>query len=100
AEAHIAMGTFQAEVIDKVGSLVGGLTYGAKRDSAVQHFETALELLPFSAIARIQMAEGLLMLFGNKRLELATTLYNEAAECVPAEAMEQLDIVYARDALE
>ena len=100
AEAHTAMGLYHAEIIDKIGALVGGLTYGAKRDSAVQHFETALELLPFSAIARIQMAEGLLMLFGNKRLELATTLYNEAAECVPAEAMEQLDIVYARDALE
>ena len=100
AEAHIAMGTFQAEVIDKVGALVGGLTYGAKRDSAVQHFETALELLPFSAIARIQMAESLLLLFGNKRLEQATTLYNEAAECVPAEAMEQFDIQRAREALE
>lgn len=100
AEAHIAMGTFQSEVIDKVGSLVGGLTYGAKKDSAVQHFETALELLPHSAIARIEMAEGLMLLFGNKRLEQATLLYNEAAECTPAEAMEQFDIERARAALE
>ena len=46
------------------------------------------------------MAENLLLLFGNKRLEQATTLYNEAAECVPAEAVEQFDIQRAREALE
>jgi hypothetical protein len=31
AEAHIAMGAYHAEIIDKVGALVGGLTYGARR---------------------------------------------------------------------
>jgi hypothetical protein len=30
ADAHIALGAFHAEVIDKVGSLIGGMTYGAK----------------------------------------------------------------------
>jgi hypothetical protein len=31
ADAHIALGAFHAEVIDKVGSLIGGMTYGARR---------------------------------------------------------------------
>ncbi len=31
ADAHIALAAFHAEVIDKVGSLIGGMTYGAKR---------------------------------------------------------------------
>src|SRR3569832_1652148 len=30
ADAHIALGAFHAEVIDKVGTLIGGMTYGAK----------------------------------------------------------------------
>ncbi|MGH8830849.1 MAG: hypothetical protein ACREXV_07125, partial [Polaromonas sp.] len=29
ADAHIALASFHAEVIDKVGSLIGGMTYGA-----------------------------------------------------------------------
>jgi hypothetical protein len=31
ADAHIALGAFHAEVIDKVGALIGGMTYGAKQ---------------------------------------------------------------------
>jgi len=100
AEAHIALAAVQSEVIDKVGSLVGGLTYGAKKDSAVEHFETALELIPFSAIARMEMANGLVMLYGKSRMKRAEQLYAEAAECEPAEAMERLDVEAAKAELE
>ena len=31
-EARIALGTFHAEVSDKVGAMVGGMTYGVKKD--------------------------------------------------------------------
>src|SRR5215468_246172 len=34
ADAHIAFGSYQAEIIDKVGGLVAGMTYGAKKESA------------------------------------------------------------------
>ena len=34
ADAHIALGTWHAEIIGKVGAMVGGLTYGAKKDAA------------------------------------------------------------------
>ncbi|GAA5180775.1 hypothetical protein GCM10025771_26070 [Niveibacterium umoris] len=100
AEAHIALAAFQAEVIDKVGSLVGNLTYGAKKDSAVEHFEQALALIPFSAIARMEMANGLVMLFGKSRMKKAEELYAEAAECEPVEAMERLDVEAAKAELE
>ncbi|MBP7412970.1 MAG: hypothetical protein KA932_03670, partial [Giesbergeria sp.] len=33
ADAHIALGAFHAEVIDKVGALIGGMTYGARKDT-------------------------------------------------------------------
>ena len=46
ADAHIAYGSYQAEVIDKVGGLVAAMTYGAKKDSAVEHFQKAAEAQP------------------------------------------------------
>lgn len=96
ADAHIALGTYHAEVIDKVGALVGGLTYGAKKESGVEHFETALALNPDSAIARVEYANALVMMFGRARMKDAERLYQEAAVCVPADAMERLDVEQAR----
>ena len=46
ADAHIALGAFHAEVIDKVGSLIGGMTYGANKDVGLKLFQEALKLNP------------------------------------------------------
>ena len=100
ADANIAYGAYQSEVIDKVGGLVAGMTYGAKKDSAVEHFQKALKLNPDSAIARIEYANGLIMLFGKSRLDEATALYEQAAACKPADAMERLDVERAKAELE
>ena len=51
ADAHIALAAFHAEVIDKVGSLIGSMTYGAKKDTGLALFKEALKLNPGSAIA-------------------------------------------------
>ena len=99
ADAHIAYGSYQAEVIDKVGGLVAGMTYGAKKDSALEHFQKALKLNAESAIARVEYANGLIMLFGKSRLADAEKLYKEAAACKPADAMERLDVELARSEL-
>ena len=100
ADAHIAYGSYQAEVIDKVGGLVAGMTYGAKKDSALEHFQKALKLNPDSAIARVEYANGLIMLFGKARIADAEKLYKEAAACKPADAMERLDVELARSELD
>jgi tetratricopeptide (TPR) repeat protein len=100
ADAHIASGAYHAEIIDKVGSLVGGMTYGAKKDAGLKHFETALKLNPDSAIARIEYANGLVMLEGKKALAQAEKLYEEAAACEPLDAMERLDVELAKAELE
>jgi tetratricopeptide (TPR) repeat protein len=100
ADANIAYGAYQAEVIDKVGALVAGMTYGAKKDSAIAHFEKAIKLNPDSAIARIEYANGLILLFGKSRLDDAQKLYEQAAACKPADAMERLDVELARSELE
>jgi tetratricopeptide (TPR) repeat protein len=99
AEAQTAFGAYQAEVIDKVGALVAGMTYGAKKDAALKHFETAVKLFPESAIAHIEFANGLIRLFGKSRLDDAQKLYETAAACKPQDAMERLDVELAKSEL-
>lgn len=100
ADAHIALGTWHAEIIDKVGRLVGSLTYGANADAAVAHYRKALALNPHSAIARVEYADGLLKLHGKDKRRDAERLYQEAAAVEPADAMERLDQELARTRLE
>ena len=100
ADAHIGLGTWHAEIIDKVGSMVGGLTYGAKKETGEKHFRTALEINPDSAIARTEYANGLAMMFGKSRLKEAEKLYAEAVECTPVDAMERLDIEMAKSEMD
>jgi len=100
AEAHIAMGAYHAEIIDKVGALVGGLTYGAKKDAGEEHFRKALKLVPDSPIAHTEMANGLVMMHGKKALEEAGRLYSRAAALAPRDAMEKLDVEAAKAELE
>ena len=99
ADAHIALGAFHAEVIDKVGSLLGR-TQGASKDAGLSMYKTALKLNPTSAIAMVEYANGLVMLEGEKKMKEATQLYEDAAACEPKDAMERLDVEMAKAELE
>ncbi len=96
ADAHIALAAFHAEVIDKVGALIGGMTYGARRETGLSLYREALRLNPGSAIAMIEYANGLVMLEGQGQLKDATALYEKAAASEPLDAMERLDVELAR----
>jgi hypothetical protein len=98
ADAHIALGSFHAEVIDKVGKLLGR-TQGADAATGLKMFK-ALKLNPTSAIAMIEYANGLVMLEGDKKMKEAEKLYADAAACTPMDAMERLDVEMARSELE
>ena len=100
ADAHIALGAFHAEVIDKVGSLIGGMTYGAKKDTGLRLFQEALKLNLESAIGMIEYANAMVMLDGDKMMADATRLYQKAAAAHPMDAMERLDVEMARVELE
>jgi tetratricopeptide (TPR) repeat protein len=100
AEASTAYGAYQAEVIAKVGALVAGMTYGAKKESALEYFQKAQKLFPESPIAHIEYANGLLLLFGKAKVDEATKLYEKAAAAKPMDAMEQLDVELAKSELE
>ncbi|MBC5786288.1 hypothetical protein H8N03_25345 [Ramlibacter sp. USB13] len=99
ADAHVALAAFHAEVIDKVGSLIGGMTYGAKKEAGLQLFQEALRLHPRSPIALIEYANGLVMMEGEKKMKEATRLYQQAAAVQPLDAKEWLDVEMAREEL-
>lgn len=99
ADAHLALASFHAEVIDKVGALVGRMTYGVRAETSLELFERGLALHPHSAAGMMEYARALLMLHGEARLAEATRLYEKAAALVPADARERLDVELARAGL-
>jgi tetratricopeptide (TPR) repeat protein len=98
AEAHVAYAVFQAEIIDKVGSLAGRISYGATRDGALKHFEQAIRLAPDSPVARLEYARGLGLLSPRESAR-AKELLVAAVSIEPADAMESLDVDAAKAAL-
>jgi tetratricopeptide (TPR) repeat protein len=100
ADAHVALGAFHAEVIDKVGALIGGMTYGAKKETGLGLFRQALAIHPGSAIGMIEYANGLVMLEGDRKMKEATRLYQQAAASKPMDATERLDVELAKAELD
>jgi len=92
ADANIALGAYYAEVIEKVGKMLGKLTYGATPAKAIKHFERALELSPGAPIAHIEYGNGLYLLFGDDKLDQVTDEYVTATGLQPDDAMAKLDI--------
>jgi tetratricopeptide (TPR) repeat protein len=99
ADAHIAFGSYHAEIIDKVGKLLGR-TQGADAATGLKMYKEALKLNPTSAIAMVEYANGLVMLEGDKRMKEAEKLYADAAACKAMDAMERLDVEMAKAELE
>lgn len=99
ADAHVALGTYHAEVIDKLGSLLGR-TQGASKEAGLRAFAEALRLNPHSAIAMIEYANGIIMLEGDRRTPEAERLYAAAAACEVIDAVGRLEVELARAELE
>ena len=100
AEAHTAMALYHAEIIGKIGGMIGGLTYGAKAADAEKHIKAALKLTPDSPIAHIEHGNVLMLLHGDKQEDAAAAAYEKAAKLKPLDAMEALDAAYAKAQLE
>ena len=95
ADAHVALGAFHAEVIDKVGTLIGNMTYGAKKSTSLALFAQALSLTPGSQLAMMEYANALVMLEGDARMDEATALYERATQITPQDAAQRLDVEMA-----
>ncbi|MEJ7804710.1 MAG: hypothetical protein WKG03_02150 [Telluria sp.] len=100
ADAHIALGAFHAEIIGSVGAMIGGLTYKVKKEEGYKAFKKAIELNPDTAIGRIEYANALVALEGDKKMKEAVALYEAAAAVEPQDAMERLDVEAAKEELE
>ncbi len=100
AEAHTALALYHAEIIGKIGAMIGGLTYGAKAAEAESHIKTALKLTPDSPIAHIEHGNVLMLLYGDTKEDAAAAAYEKAAKLKPQDAMEALDAAYAKEQLE
>jgi hypothetical protein len=87
ADAHVAFGVYHVNLVDKIGPMMGALTYGA------------LALNPDSAIARIEYARALMTLEGDKKMAESLSLFEDAADCKPLDARERLDVEEAKKEL-
>jgi hypothetical protein len=99
ADAYIALAAFHAEVIDKVGPLIGQLTYGAKRSTSLELFSQGMARIPRAAIAMTEYAQGLLMLDGDGQDTKAQALYQQAAKVKPLDATEHLGVARVQASL-
>ncbi len=100
AEVHTALALYHAEIIGKIGALIGGMTYGAKASAAEKHIAAALKLTPDSPIAHVEHGNLLLLLYGSKKEDAAASAYEKASKLKPKDAMEALDRDYARAQIE
>lgn len=100
AEAHSALGLYHAEIINKVGAMIGGLTYGAKASTGEELLAKAVKLTPKAPIAHVELANGLILLFGSKREDDAAEAFDLATTLKPLDAMEKLDLEFAKAQLE
>ncbi len=99
-EAHIALAMYHAEIIDKVGSMLGGLTYGASADEARKHIKKGLEAAS-SPINLIEAGNAYLLLDGEEKgMSKAIKLYKQAAKSKALDCLQAMDIDFAIDQIE
>jgi hypothetical protein len=99
AEAHLALALYHAEIVGKVGGMLATLTYGAKASTADDLLKAAAKLTPDAPIVYVEQANALLLLYGDKREDDAAAAYAKAAKLKPIDAMQALDIAFAKDQL-
>lgn len=99
AEGHATLAGWHAEIVDKVGGMLAGLSFGAKKDLAEEHYDRALALAPTSPVPHIEKAAGMLLMYGESSRDEAMQLLQKAVTLEPADAMQWLDIERARRTL-
>ncbi len=100
AEAHLALATYHAEIVAKVGSMIASLTYGAKAATAEEHLKTAQKLAADVPVVWLETGNVLLLLYGDKREDDAAIAYAKAGKLKPIEAMQALDASAAKAQIE
>ena len=84
AHAHLALAAWHVEVVRAVGSLMGGMVYGARKKEGLAHYERALEIAPEEKVVLVEYALGLLLLDDDEYREQAQDLLERSLE-IPSE---------------
>jgi tetratricopeptide (TPR) repeat protein len=100
AEAQTALGLYHAEIVGKVGGMLAKLTYGASAAAAEKHLKESLKLTPDSPIAHIEYANALILLYGDKKEDEAAMAFAKVAKLKARDAMEALDVAFAKEQIE
>ena len=100
AEAHTASGIYHSEIIDKMGAMLGGMTYGAKKPKAIKHFDNSIKHAPNTPITYIEYSNGLTLLEGSKAEDKISELLTQATECEALDALQNCDVSFANDQFE
>ena len=100
AEAQTGLALYHAEIINKIGAMIGGMTYGAKASEAEKLMASALKLAPDSPIAHLEHGNMLMLLYGDKKEDAAANAIEKASKLKPKDAMEKLDAEHAKAQLE
>lgn len=90
AEAHLALGGWHADIVDRAGRMMARITYGANRGDATMHFERAMELMPDSRIVLLEYALRLPLLKGREGRELQREMMRRASELPLGDAFDRL----------
>ena len=88
--AHLTLASWHAEIVNKVGRIVAGVTYRASRRDALEHYEKTLELEPDEIGVFLEYANGLLLLNRNRNRDQARDLLSRGIEIQPKDAYDRI----------
>ena len=96
AAAHVALGAYLAEVVDKVGPLLASMSYGATSELAWEHLRRGLQLAPDCPWILLEAAHALRLIDSDAAQSDSLRLYERAAACTPLDATQQLCVALAQ----
>ena len=89
-EAYLTLASWHAEIVNRMGRVIAGMTYGASRRDAIEHYERALELAPNEIEVYMEYANGLLLLNRNRGRAQARELLSRGIEIAPRDAYNRI----------
>ena len=90
AGAHLSLGSWHAEIVNRMGRFAAGMTYRASRRDSLEHYERALELAPGEKSVYLEYANGLLLLNRSGNLEQALDLLSRGIDIPPNDAYDRI----------
>ena len=95
----LTRGGLEAGIVERVGSFLGSITYGATESSAIENFEKAQKLLPDMAIVYNEYSVGLIRLDEDDFRKEIRKLLNTCMNIEPVNAEDALNQMHCQRTL-